>query len=93
MEAFSTWSMRSSRRARTWSSLGGMGSGAVSAGDDGRDTDAAAAEHAATAADRRLFSVCKRLWRPWRELLMLVHRAQLTYLYCYEFGIDIYSIV
>lgn len=75
MEAFSTWSMRSSRRARTWSSLGGMGSGAESAGDDGRDTDAAAAEHAATAADRRLFSVCKRLWRPWRELLRLVYRT------------------
>lgn len=60
-EALSTWSMRSSRRARTCSSRGGMGSGAESAGDDGRDTEAAAAEHAATAADRRLFSVCRLL--------------------------------
>lgn len=58
-----TWSMRSSRRARTCSSRGGMGSGAESAGEEGRDTLAAAAEHAATAALRRDFSVCSRLWR------------------------------
>lgn len=56
-EAASTWSIRSSSLARTWSSLGGMGRGAVSAGEEGRDTEAAAAEQAATAADRRLFSV------------------------------------
>lgn len=53
--------MRSSSLARTCSSRGGTGSGAVSAGDEGRDTDAAAAEHAATAADSRDFSVCRRL--------------------------------
>lgn len=56
-----TWSMRSSSLARTCSSRGGTGRGAVSAGDEGRDTDAAAAEHAATAADSRDFSVCSRL--------------------------------
>lgn len=39
-----------------------MGSGAVSAGDEGRDTEAAAAEQAATAAESRLFSVWRRLW-------------------------------
>lgn len=59
--AHSTWSMRSSRRARACSSCGGTGSGAESAGEAGRDTLAAAAEHAATAADNRAFSVCSRL--------------------------------
>lgn len=57
VEAFSTWSMRSSSLARTWSSLGGIGSGAVSAGEDGLETEAAAAEQAATAAESRPFSV------------------------------------
>lgn len=78
VEALSTWSMRSSSRARTCSSRGGMGSGAVSAGEDGRDTDAAAAEHAATAADRRLFSVCKLLCRPWRNQDLRLIRCYLV---------------
>lgn len=60
-ENLNTWSMRSSNLARTYNSLGGMGNGAVSAGDEGLETDAAAAEQAATAADNRLFSVCRRL--------------------------------